>query len=252
MFETICTMDMPANAASVAAQPGSSVDILLCDGAPADPLRQCIERAGAIARLHRVDPASRQALQVVGGDLLILCATRPSVPVQLLLAELRGQSHAGLALIAPDLNAEDRILARIHGADHVLDAAIDPRELVALVRNELRRSLAARALPRADERDHHWRLDAGRWALIAPNGRVVRLSNSEFAVMELLIGRAGRVQPRDVLRAAIRGDVQRQRVLDVLISRIRRKVWDCAHMELPLRSARKEGYVFAGLPSPTA
>jgi DNA-binding response OmpR family regulator len=53
----------------------------------------------------------------------------------------------------------------------------------------------------------------------------------------------------------LRGDIQYQlgshsdgydgRCLDVLISRLRRKVEDASSMKLPLRSARGIGYVFA-------
>ena len=106
-------------------------------------------------------------------------------------------------------------------------------------------------MPAAEKGDRRAALEQiGRWALVAPNGRETRLTRSEHAVLAILIGRAGEIQPRNLLRAAISGDPRRERVLDAVLSRLRRKVWDCARSELPLRSARDEGYVFAGAVEP--
>lgn len=176
---------------------------------------------------------------------IIECATRDP-DLHLALARLREAHGGSIVLVVPEISAEERLLARLHGADHIIVAKDDARELRAVLGNEINRAQKVRITPRAGEENQLWSLVPGRWALLAPNGRETRLTRSEHAVLDLLISRAGQIQPRHVLRAAISGDPRRERVLDAVLSRLRRKVWDCARSELPLRSARGEGYVFAG------
>lgn len=166
--------------------------------------------------------------------------------LHLAIARLR-ESHGGsIVLVVQDISFEERLLARLHGADHIIVANDDARELRALLGNEINKAQKMRVMPRAGEENQLWSLVPGRWALLAPNGKETRLTRSEHAVLDLLISRAGQIQPRHVLRGVISGDPRRERVLDAVLSRLRRKVWDCARSELPLRSARGEGYVFAG------
>jgi DNA-binding response OmpR family regulator len=181
----------------------------------------------------------------LSGTVLILDAGFDDIALHLFLSDIRDGTDARIILILPHVSPEVSLMARLHGADHVVGSDIDPRELAAIVRNELRYDARSCGRARAGEELHRWHLDRERWSLIAPNQREVRLTHSEFALLQILVGQPGVVQSRCVLRAAIDGDPSHARVLDTVISRLRRKVWDCAHMELPLRSARGEGYVFA-------
>lgn len=225
---------------------GRTIDLVRIDRGRFEIVDQALERAGAAVAVHDLPSAFARA-PVMPGIVTLVCVATFSMASLLLLADLRSGSESCLIVMTSGITAEQRILARMHGADHVLDTDMDERELAALLQNEFRRRAEPIAVPRAAESEHRWSLDPQGWLLAAPNGRTARLSKSEYGVMSLLLDGAGRVQPRALLRAAIQGDVERGRVLDVLISRIRRKVWDCAQMELPVRSARAEGYVFAGV-----
>jgi DNA-binding response OmpR family regulator len=223
------------------------VDLVGFHAPPTPASRQAVAKAGGHAIVHEAaNMGGQRGLPRITSALVIVEAQQADIALQLLLADIRDNSAANIILVLADLSPDARLAARLHGADHVVGADCDARELAAIVRNELRTSTRFLAQPRAGEEPHHWRLDEESWSLIAPNDRVVRLTRSEFDLMRILIGHAGLVQPRHVLRAAIEGDPSRTRVLDAVLSRLRRKVWDCARMELPLRSARGEGYVFAG------
>lgn len=215
-------------------------------GAPLSPLMlRALQGLSVATRVERLS-GSVTATQVSPGNALVVESESADPALHLILAQLREQSNGMIVLVVPALSPEDRLLARLHGADVLVVTTEDARELRAVIGNELRRAERSRIGPRAGEENDLWSLAPGRWALIAPNGRETRLTRSEHAVLALLISRAGEIQPRHVLRAAISGDPRRERVLDAVLSRLRRKVWDCARSELPLRSARGEGYVFAG------
>ena len=211
---------------------------------PGPSVRSAVAKAGGQVVIQQFQQEWRD-LPRLAGSVLIIEARSDDICVHLFLSDIRGGTDARIILILPHVSPEASLMARLHGADHVVGSDIDPRELAAIVRNELRSGARSCARARAGEELHRWHLDGERWSLIAPNHREVRLTHSEFGLLQILIDEPGLVQSRCVLRAAIDGDPSHARVLDTVISRLRRKVWDCAHMELPLRSARGEGYVFA-------
>ncbi len=227
--------------------PQRSVDLVRFAGTTTSPaIELAVARARLLFRQHSIGcPEAAVGLRFTADVVMVEVATIDSA-VLLMLAEIRKRISVRLVLIAAKAPAEQRILAMTLGTDHVLGAPVDERELSAVLRNALRPGRALHATPRADEAHHRWRLESDRWALIAPNLREVRLTRSEYAVLGLLLGNAGSIQSRAALLAEINGCTERERVLDVLISKLRRKVQDCTQMELPLRSARNAGYVFAG------
>ncbi len=227
--------------------PQRSVDLVrLADVAPSPAIEPAVNRARLLLRAYPI-PNPEAAIGVrFAADAVVVEVARIDSAVLLMLAEIRKRITVRLVLIAAEAPAEQRILAMTLGTDHVLESPVDERELAAVLRNALRPGRALHATPRADEVHHRWRLEQDRWALTAPNLREVRLTRSEHAVLGLLLGNAGTIQSRGTLLAQINGCPERERVLDVLISKLRRKVQDCTQMELPLRSARNAGYVFAG------
>ncbi len=227
--------------------PQRSADLVRLTGVKSSPaIVPAVARARLFLRQHPIGcPEAAIGVRFTADVVMIEVATIDSA-VLLMLAEIRKRIAVRLVLITTEAPTEQRILAMTLGTDHVLEAPVDERELSAVLRNALRPGRMPHASPRGDEAHHRWRLETDRWALIAPNLREVRLTRSEHAVLGLLLGNAGSIQSRAALLAEINGCTERERVLDVLISKLRRKVQDCTQMELPLRSARNAGYVFAG------
>lgn len=220
------------------------VDLVGIGSQPGLAVRSAVAKAGGRAIIQELRQSCR-SLPRLSGAVLVLDADFDGVSLHLLLSDIRDGTDARIILILPRMSSEASLMARLHGADHVIASDIDARELAAIVRNEIRHRSRSSGRSRIGEEQHRWHLDEERWSLIAPNQSETRLTHSEFGILRILIGQPGNVQPRSALRAAIDGDPSHARVLDTVISRLRRKVWDCAHMELPLRSARGEGYVFA-------
>lgn len=179
---------------------------------------------------------------------VVINAGELDATIVLALSTVRRSTDAALILLTDSAHVEQRILARTVGVDHVLAKPIDPRELAALFGNLMRGHDKPLGRPRAGEHDMKWYLSAERWTLVAPNGRDIRLSAAEYELMHTLLERPGQIFQRSDLGTApadARGG-QGSRSLDVLISKLRRKVFDIAGVSLPLRSARNAGYVFAG------
>lgn len=89
----------------------------------------------------------------------------------------------------------------------------------------------------------HWQLLDDGWSLCAPDKSTFRLTRGERYVLQALISSAP--EPVDRKDLAPEHDTT-GRAVDVLISRLRRKVGRIGE-DLPIRSVRGEGYVFVGV-----
>ncbi|WP_177282426.1 helix-turn-helix domain-containing protein [Devosia enhydra] len=93
-----------------------------------------------------------------------------------------------------------------------------------------------------------WGLRSGDWLLRMPNGASLKLTGNEYLVLQRLV-QAGEDSPvpRPVLNALIGRPAEnpKDRAIDILISRLRRK---CAEAggDLPVLAVRGQGYLFSG------
>jgi two-component system OmpR family response regulator len=201
-------------------------------------------RASDAASATARGPAGSDAWQRLRG----LRDAAPRLPVIVL------QAHA---------DATDRAVALELGADAVVDDACEPRELRARVTALLRRH---REDPRALPPDGPaaaggWRLDAARRGVHAPAShghapgsdsapRFIALSPSEYRLLRALMQRPGRAMSRAQLldQALAASDAQRDRSIDLLVSRLRRTLGDDPAAPQLIRTVRGAGYGFMPRP----
>ena len=92
--------------------------------------------------------------------------------------------------------------------------------------------------------------DSKCWLLHSPQGQSITVSLAEFLLLRQLFASPGMVVPRQTLLEGLdRGHVHAHddsRVLDMIVSRLRKKVRAAQSEPIPLQAARGVGYVFAG------
>ncbi len=160
--------------------------------------------------------------------------------------ELRaGRSEVPIILLTALKEDVDRIIGLELGADDYLGKPFNPRELVARIRAVLRRQSAVSAQP-VEQRIYRF---AGFTAephsreVKDPDGAVLDLTGAEFDLLLVFLDRPGRVLSREQLLDLTHsgeGDVL-DRSIDVLVSRLRRKLGDLANGKL-LKTVRNGGY----------
>ena len=203
----------------------------------------------------------RAALQGRHIHAAILDITMPGEDGLSLAAWLRGQGPVGLILATALGRPIDRVVGLDGGADDYVVKPYDLRELLARLRAVLRRKAEAQVVPpegvligsRAAAPEApplalgRLVLDAGRRVLADPQGQSVALSAAEFAALDLLLRRAGRIVTRSMLAGP---EETGDRAVDVRIARLRKKIatLDPAAGER-LRSVRGEGYQIADPPA---
>jgi two-component system OmpR family response regulator len=176
-------------------------------------------------------------LMLPGEDGLALCRglrARSAMPILMLTA--RGEET-------------DRIVGLEMGADDYLPKPFSPRELLARIKSILRRSSegSAAVAPAREFRFARWTLDIGAHHLVDADGVVVPLSTGEFRLLKTLVENGNRVMSRDRLMESLAGREAGpfDRTIDVMISRLRRRLGDDAREPALIKTVRNEGYLLA-------
>jgi two-component system OmpR family response regulator len=153
--------------------------------------------------------------------------------------------HLPVILVTALKEEVDRIIGLEIGADDYLGKPFNPRELVARMRAVLRRS-AGDAKPRQQGSSYGFAgflADAQARTVSAPDGSPIELTGAEFELLRVFLDRPGRVLSREQLLGHTQGREAGplDRSIDVLMSRLRRKLGSATGTEL-FKTVRNGGY----------
>jgi DNA-binding response OmpR family regulator len=189
--------------------------------------------------------AMKQHLAAHPVDLILLDVMLPGEDGLSLARDLG--THGGPPIIMLSARGEevDRIVGLEVGADDYLPKPFSHRELLARVAAVLRRRQPAAASGRI-RRFGPFEVDLEAHRLTR-NGEEVDVSGAEFALLKVLIENPDRVLSRDALVELLKGYDRApfDRMVDVRVTRLRRKIEpDPAH-PIYLRTVWGEGYLFS-------
>ncbi len=183
-------------------------------------------------------------------DLIVLDLMLPGEDGLALCRRLRTRSEVPVIMLTARGEELDRIIGLEIGADDYLAKPFNPRELLARIRAVLRRANAA--APIVDRRARTltflgWQIDCMVRELRDPKGTHIVLTGAEFSLLQVLCERAGRVLTREQLLDLTQGRKagSLERSIDVLISRLRRKIERDPHDPAIIKTVRSGGYLFA-------
>ncbi len=164
---------------------------------------------------------------------------------------MRAQSAVPIIMLTAMSDHTDRVVGLEIGADDYLSKPFDARELLARVKAVLRRSTATPPPPSGTSTRPvlafaGWRLDVARRELRASDRSLMILSGAEFDLLLAFAEHSQRVLNRDQLLDLARGAMHAayDRSIDVLVSRLRRKLEPDPKAPTVIRTVRNGGYVF--------
>lgn len=193
----------------------------------------------------------RQVLNSEQIDLVVLDLNMPREDGLTLCRDLRSRSALPVIMLTARSAPVDRIVGLEMGADDYVTKPFEPRELIARIRNVLRR---AAAVPDSPELWGSGRVKFGDWIfdldkrhLVHASGRVVSLSGAEYRLLRAFTAEPNRVLAREYLVARSSGKSygSQQRAIDLQISRLRHKLGDDQAESPLIKTVRNEGYVLA-------
>ena len=183
------------------------------------------------------------ALPRLAPALVLLDVKLPGTDGFALLRSIRARSSLPVIMITSRSETRARVEGLELGADDYVTKPFNARELVARVRNVLSR-VAERRGGDASAVGGGWSFNREKRSLVGVEGRQVTLTAAEAAIMAAFCEARGRPITRDALAMQmgrrLRGPDDRS--IDVLISRIRRKLATGCERDL-IRSIRNVGYM---------
>ncbi len=195
----------------------------------------------------------REMWETIGNtpvDLVLLDIMLPGQSGLDLCRALRARSAIPIIMVTARGEETDRILGLELGADDYLPKPFNRRELLARIRAVLRRASAPPAADGATAGTQlgfgGWILDTRRRELAAPDGNAVELSGGEYDVLLAFLEHPQRVLSRDQLLDLSRNRVAAglDRSMDVMVSRLRRKIEPDDRSPDMIKTVRGAGYMF--------
>ncbi len=214
-------------------------------------VRRYLERHGISVSTAR--DGQELALQMKHSrfDLIVLDVMLPGPDGFSICRDLRSGSQIPIIMLTAMNELADRVVGLEFGADDYISKPFEPRELLARIRAVLRRNKMVSAEEPADSNVRAWRfegwlLDVSRRRVESPNKVLVTLTSAEFDLLTVLVANRNRVLSREQLLDLTQGRSAEafDRSIDVLISRIRKKLQNDVNAQELIRTVRGTGYQF--------
>jgi len=171
-------------------------------------------------------------------DLIILDIMMPGKTGLDFLKENKGKLDTPVILLTAKGEAADRIEGLETGADDYLAKPFEPRELILRIRNILNKTNITR-----DKREVEFgnvKINLNKM-LVSKNNKQIKINNTEKKIFEKMLNSPGKVFSRESIGQLIK--IDKERSVDVVITRLRKKIEDNPKNPKYLQTIRGEGYV---------
>ncbi|MDI3565063.1 response regulator transcription factor [Bradyrhizobium sp. Arg816] len=208
-----------------------------------------LEKEGVAVTVASTAAEMRAALRLPDQpvDAIALDLGLPDEEGLALVRQLRTRLDVPICITTRDDSAGSRAVAAELGVDDYLVKPFHPRQLVASLMALLGRRNSEKG---AAIRFEGWSFDPAARVLTNTQGQPIPLPPSEFDVLAALVAAAGRTVSRAQLLDAIASDSigTSSRVVDVIVSSLRRKLGDPARMPRLIVTVPGIGYRFCARP----
>ena len=222
----------------------SQTEILIVDDEPniLQTVRAYLEREGYTVHTAADGVSALEAFRAHGPDLIVLDIMLPGLDGLEVLRQVRQTSDVYVLLLTARADETDKIIGLTVGADDYLTKPFSPRELVARIKAILRRGRGA-VSPDRTLAFGSLRIDPDS-RQVWKAGQPVELTTTEFDLLHALARHPGRVLSREQLIEQVWGYdyYGDERVVDVHIGRLRKKLDDDAGKPETIVTVRGIGY----------
>ena len=184
-------------------------------------------------------------------DLVILDLMLPGEDGLSICRRLRAKDGLPILILSAKSDEIDRVIGLEIGADDYLVKPFGPRELLARVRAVLRRGSTRPSAHLVDTPSRRFAfdrfiIDLDARQLTLEGGNRLTLTTAEFDLLACFVQRPRRVLTRDQLLDWIRGRSADpfDRTVDMLISRLRKKLGTASPAATLISTVRNGGYLF--------
>jgi len=179
-----------------------------------------------------------EKIKIIKFDLIILDIMMPGQTGLEFLSENKKKIHTPIILLTAKGESKERIEGLEVGADDYLPKPFEPKELILRIRNILSKT-KKRDTKRVIEFDNI-KIDLNK-LIIHKNQEEFKINNTEKIILEKMINSPGESFSRDYIGNII--DIDKERSIDVIITRLRKKIELDPKNPKYLQTIRGTGYV---------
>tara|TARA_B100001758_G_scaffold3782_1_gene2961 strand:- start:779 stop:1456 length:678 start_codon:yes stop_codon:yes gene_type:complete len=179
-----------------------------------------------------------EKVKIIKFDLIVLDIMMPGKSGLEFTNENKKKLDTPIILLTAKGEASDRIEGLEIGADDYLAKPFEPKELILRIKNILNKTKFENS-KRVIEFGSI-KIDLNK-LFIYRNQQSLKINNTEKIILEKMINSPGKIFQRDEIGALI--DLTKERSIDVIITRLRKKIEENPKSPKYLQTIRGEGYV---------
>jgi two-component system, OmpR family, phosphate regulon response regulator OmpR len=201
-------------------------------------VKEYLEEKNFLVTTARDAISAKKKLEIVKFDILILDIMMPGQSGLSLTKDLKEIDSTPIILLTAKDEANDRIEGLELGADDYLGKPFEPKELLLRIKNILSKIQKPVLLDEITIGDASINL---KKLNIKLNGRIKKINPQEKKVLEKMLESPGKVFSRDNIKKII--GISKERTIDVMITRLRKKIESKPKNPKYLQTIRGSGYV---------
>jgi len=181
---------------------------------------------------------AKRKTELIKFDLIILDIMMPGKSGLDFLRENKHVLDTPIILLTAKGEAVDRIEGLETGADDYLPKPFEPKELILRIKNILNKTNLIK-----DKKEIQFgnvKINLNKM-FILKNNKQIKINNTEKKIFEKMLNYPGKVFSRDSIGKLIK--IDKERSVDVVITRLRKKIEDSPKNPKYLQTIRGEGYV---------
>ena len=179
-----------------------------------------------------------EKVKIIKFDLIVLDIMMPGKSGLDFTKENKNNLYTPIILLTAKGETEERIHGLEVGADDYLAKPFEPKELVLRIKNILNKT-KSKNIKRLIEFGNV-KVDLSKH-LISKDKKEYKINNTEKTILELMINSPGKSFSRDEIGKIIK--IDKERSIDVVITRLRKKIERDPKNPKYLQTLRGEGYV---------
>ena len=181
---------------------------------------------------------AEEKIKLIKFDLIILDIMMPGKSGLEFLKENKKNLDTPIILLTAKGEASDRIGGLEIGADDYLPKPFEPKELILRIKNILNKTNINK--DRREVEFGNVKINLNKM-LIIKNSKQVKINNTEKKIVEKMLNSPGKVFSRESIGKLIK--IEKERSVDVVITRLRKKIEDSPKNPKYLQTIRGKGYV---------
>lgn len=181
---------------------------------------------------------AKNKIDLIKFDLIVLDIMMPEKSGLELIDELKKENKVPIILLTAKGETDERVEGLERGADDYLGKPFEPRELLLRIKNILTKTIKKRKTEKL--KIGLSILDLNK-LIIEKKDKSYKINNTEKLILERMINSPGQIFSRDEIGKLI--GIDKERSIDVIITRLRKKIEINSKNPKYLQTIRGAGYV---------